>query len=110
MAAAVGAINKQVHELAPVLNSPDVPGGVTVVSSIAAVPVEAVARRRGGATYVFAVGMRDGTTTATFTVPGLPGRAKAEVLGEGRTVEVRDGVFMDEFGAWGVHLYLIKGG
>jgi hypothetical protein len=108
MAAAVGAINKQIHELAPVLNGPAVEGGVTVASSAAAVPVEAVAKRREGATYVFAVGMRDGTTAATFTVAGLTGRAKAEVLGENRSVEVRDGVFKDEFGAWGVHLYLIR--
>ena len=109
MAAAVGAINKQVHELAPVLNSPTVADGVTVASSAAAVPVEAVVKRRDGATYVFAVGMRDGATTATFTVAGLTGRAKAEVLGEGRTVEVRDGVFKDEFAAWDVHLYRIRG-
>ncbi len=110
MAAAVGAINRQIHDLAPVLNSPDVPDGVAATSSAAAAAVEAVAKRRDGATYVFAVGTRGGMATATFTVPGLTGRAKAEVLGEGRTVEVRDGVFRDEFGAWGVHLYLIKGG
>jgi hypothetical protein len=52
--------------------------------------------------------MRDGTTTATFTVAGLSGKAKAEVLGESRTVEVRDGVFQDDFAPWGVHLYLIR--
>jgi hypothetical protein len=107
MAAAVGAINKQVRELAPVLNSPTVADGVTVASS-SSVPVEAVARRRDGSTYVFAVGTRDGATTATFTVAGLTGRAKAEVLGEDRTVEVRDGVFKDEFAAWDVHLYRIR--
>jgi hypothetical protein len=53
--------------------------------------------------------MRGGATTATFTVAGMTGRAKAEVLGENRTVEARDGVFKDEFGAWDVHLYLIRG-
>jgi hypothetical protein len=110
MAAAVGAINRQIHDLAPVLNSPSAPGGVAVATSTAAVPVEAVVKRHGGATYVFAVVMRDGATTATFTVAGMTGRARAEVLGENRTIEVRDGVFRDEFGAWGVHLYLIKGG
>jgi hypothetical protein len=109
MAAAVGAINKQIRELAPVINSPTVTDAVAVKSSAAAVPVEAVVKRRDGATYVFAVGMRDGKTTATFTVAGLTGGAKAEVLGEGRTVEVRDGVFTDEFGAWDVHLYRIQG-
>jgi Zn ribbon nucleic-acid-binding protein len=109
MAAAVRAINKQIQELAPVLNSPTVPDGVTVVSSVAAVPVDAITKRRDDATYVFAVAMRDGTTTATFTVTGLTGRAKAEVLGENRTVELGDGVFKDEFEAWDVHLYRIRG-
>jgi hypothetical protein len=108
MAAAVGALNKQVRELAPVLNSPTVTDAVTVKSSAAAVPVEALVKRRDGATYVFAVGMRDGKTTSTFTVAGLTGGAKAEVLGEERTVEVRDGLFSDEFGAWDVHLYRIR--
>jgi hypothetical protein len=109
MTAAVGAINKQIHELAPVLNTTTVLGGVTVASSDPAVPVEAVAKRRDGVTYVFAVAMRDGTTTATFTVAGMTGRAKVEVLGEDRAVELNDGVFKDEFGAWTVHLYRIKG-
>jgi hypothetical protein len=109
MAAAVGAINKQVQGLAPVLNGPAAADGVKVASSAAAVPVEAVAKRRDGSTYVFAVGMRDGTTTATFTVAGLTGTAKAEVLGEDRTVDVRDGVFRDEFAPWDVHLYRVRG-
>jgi hypothetical protein len=106
MTAAVGAINKQIHELAPVLNNPSVAGGVTVPSSI---PVEAIAKRRDNATYVFAVGMRGVPTTATFTVDGLKGPAKAEALGENRTVEITDGVFKDEFPAWGVHLYRVMG-
>lgn len=107
MTAAVGEINKQIQELAPVLNSPSVANGVTVAS---AVPVEAMVKRRDGATYVFAVGMRGEPTAATFTVGGLKGSATAEVLGENRTVEVTDGVFKDNFAAWGVHLYRVKGG
>jgi hypothetical protein len=105
MTAAVGAINKQIQELAPLLNSPGVPGGVTVTSPIS---VEAMVKRRDGTTYVFAVGMRDKPTTATFTVDGLPDRAKAEVLGENRTIDVNDGVFTDDFAASVVHLYRIK--
>lgn len=110
MTAAVGAINKQIQELAPVLNGPTLADGVKVTSSDAAVPVEAIVKRSDRSTYVFAVGMRDGSTTATFTVAGVKGSAKAEVLGESRTVEVRDGVFKDEFAPWDVHLYVIRGG
>ena len=101
MAAAVAAINKQIQQLAPVLNSPTVTDGVRVASSAADVPVEAMVKRRDGATYVFAVAMRDGTTTATFTVAGLTGRAKVEVLGENRTLEVRDGVLQGRVRAVG---------
>jgi hypothetical protein len=39
----------------------------------------------------------------------LTGRAKAEVLGEERTVETHDGTFKDLFGPWDVHLYRIRG-
>jgi hypothetical protein len=64
-------------------------------------------KRHGGAVYVFAVGMRDGETTARITVAGLKGRARAEVLGEGRGLEVTDGAFRDQFKPWDVHLYKI---
>ncbi|MCI0459364.1 MAG: hypothetical protein L0Z62_20635 [Gemmataceae bacterium] len=77
-------------------------------TSSADVPVEALVKRHGGAVYVLAVGMRDGTATATFTLSGLPGQAKAEVLDEGRTLDVRDGVFRDTFRPWDVHLYRIQ--
>jgi hypothetical protein len=57
MTAQVGAINRQIHELAPVLNSPSL-AGVVVKSSNAEVPVEALVKRRDNTTYVFAVAMR----------------------------------------------------
>jgi hypothetical protein len=108
MLAGVTRTNKQIQRLAPVLNSAALSDGVAVKSSSAEVPVEATARRHGGAVYVFAVGMRDGKTTATFTVAGVKGRAKVEVIDEGRTLEASDGVFRDAFEPWDVHLYKIK--
>ena len=108
MLAGVTETNKQIHRLAPVLNSPSVPEWVAVTSEPTEVPVEAVVKRHGGATYVFAVGMRDGKATATFTVAGMKGRAMAEVLDEGRTLDVSDGVFHDTFLPWDVHLYKIE--
>jgi hypothetical protein len=108
MLPAVTAINRQIRELAPVLNSPTVSGGVRAVSSNPAVPIAAMAKRYGGATYVFAVGMRDGQTTGTFKVSDLPQAASAEVLGEGRTVPLRDGALEDGFAPYDVHLYRIR--
>lgn len=107
MLAGVTAVNRQIHELAPVLNSPTISDGVTVTSSNADIPVEALVKRHEGATYVFAVGMRDGTTTARFEVAGVPGETRVEVLGEDREMAVNGGVFEDRFGAWGVHLYRV---
>lgn len=47
---------------------------------------------------------------STLTLPGLPGRTKAGVIGEGRKVDVRDGAFTDPFEPWEVHLYKVSGG
>lgn len=106
MARAVGAINKQILELAPVLNSPTVANGATVVSSNAEVPVDAMVKQANGATYLFAVGMRKGDTKATFTVKGVE-KGTVEVIGENRKLTVEGGRFTDDFKAYDVHLYKI---
>jgi len=108
MLAAVTAINRQIHELAPVLNSPAVKGGVEVSSSSPAVPVAAIRKQYDGAAYLFAVGMRDGQTRAAFSVSALPTKATAEVLGENRTIQVLSGSFADDFQPYEVHLYRIQ--
>jgi hypothetical protein len=108
--AKVTETNRQIHRLAPVLNSAAVQDGVAIKSSAAEVSVEAMVKHHGGAVYLFAVGMRDGQTTATFKIAGMQGQAKVEVLDEGRTIDVRDGVFDDTFQPWDVHLYKINGG
>jgi hypothetical protein len=106
-ASALETINAQLTSLAPVLNSPPVGNGVTVASSSAAIPVDVLLKRQGGATYLFATQMRGGTTTATFTLARFPATASAEVLGESRTLSVTGGVFTDDFQSYGVHLYKI---
>ncbi len=108
MLAQVRAVNRQIEELATVLNSPAVPDGVHVDSSVKEVPVEAVVKRHDGAVYAFAVGMRGQATEARFQVAQIPSRAKAEVLGENRSIEVQDGAFHDTFQPWDVHLYRFR--
>ena len=68
MLPAVTAINHQIHGLAPVLNSPTVPDGATVVSSSAQVPIDLMFKRQGGEVYLFAVGMRHGNANGAFAV------------------------------------------
>lgn len=107
MLAAVTAINRQIHELAPVLNSPAVTGGATVESSSKEAPISFLAKKNAGATYLFAVNMRNQPTRGTFRVGDLPPSPAAEVLGESRSIPVLQGAFADDFKSYEVHLYRI---
>jgi hypothetical protein len=89
-----------------VLHSAQGADDLVVTNSEDSVPVDMLAKRHVGATYVFAVAMRPGSTETTFTLPGL-GRARVEVLGEGRTLDARDGAWSDSFGDYAVHLYRV---
>jgi len=108
MLAAVTAINQQITRLAPMLNRPALPGAVKVATDNQEVPVAVTARERGGTTCIFAVGMRDGRTTATFTLPGRKGEQLVEVMDENRKIVAKDGVFEDTFEPWAVHLYAVR--
>lgn len=105
MLAAVTVLNRQITQLAPVLNRPTLTNVATVASSNPAVPVSCMTKQHAGATYLFAVAMRDGTTTATFTLKNTAGEQKVEVIGEQRMIAVTDGLFQDRFGPWDVHFY-----
>jgi len=107
MLSAVTEINKQINTLAPVLNSPTIDAGVSVSPENKNVPVAVMAKDYKGARYLFAVGMRNDKTKATFTAPALKGSLTVDVLGENRTILSKDGIFTDSFEAWDVHLYRI---
>ena len=105
MLAAVTALNRQITELAPVLNSPTIGGAAAVKSENADVPVAMMVKRHDGATFLFAVGMRDGATVATFALKGIDGNRTVDVLGENRTLTSKGGSFTDNFAPWDAHLY-----
>ncbi|MBI3923592.1 MAG: hypothetical protein HY318_19390 [Armatimonadetes bacterium] len=107
MLATVTATNQQITKLARVLNSPTLDGAAIVTSTNPKTPVHAMVKRKDGATYVFAVAMYQEATRATFRIAGLKGKRTAEVLGENRTVPVKNGLFTDAFEGNGVHLYKI---
>lgn len=108
MLEAVTAVNRQIHELAPVLNSPTIAFGAEVTTSRPDIPVEVMVKRYEGETYVFAAGMRNGTTDASFLVSGLSEKTTAEVIGEERRIEVVNSEFQDTFEPYEVHLYKIR--
>ncbi|NLF32192.1 MAG: hypothetical protein GX591_15055 [Planctomycetes bacterium] len=107
MLAAVTDINWQIRELAPVLNSPTVTGAVSVMTSSPIVPIHAMVKRYGDITYIFALAMRNGPTTGTFTSLGFPPFSVAEVIGEDREIPINAWSFNDPFDAYEVHLYRI---
>ncbi len=104
----VTAVNQQITRLAPVLNSRTIADRVQVSSTNAQVPVDVMLKQHDGATYLFAVAMRVGETTARFALPGIAGEKRVEVLDENRELTARDGVFSDTFAAWAVHCYRIR--
>jgi hypothetical protein len=106
--AGVTEINRQIHSLAPVLNSPTVPDGVVVTTSNPDAPMAALVKRHIGATYLFAVGMRDHPARASFKLRDGSRDAIAEVLDESRSISLRDGRFEDDFRPYEVHMYRIK--
>ncbi len=108
MASAVATINDQITSLAPVLNTRSVTNGVTVASSNADVPVDMMLKRYNGETYLFAVSMRPGITTAKFTLRSFPENAEAEVIGENRIKIISNGIMRDSFTDYSVHLYRIS--
>ena len=104
MCAAVKRINAEVLGFAPLLNRPTVPGRVTIASSNPAVPVRAMLKEKDGAYYLFAIGMRNEATTATFRIEGMEA-ATIDVVGEDRTVEAPAGEFEDAFAPHERHVY-----
>jgi hypothetical protein len=120
LARAVGAINRQIRELAPVINGPAVPDVATVTITPPDVSAEMArlvgprgialsARQYQGAVYLFAVRMEAADATGKFQVAGLRGESTIQVLGEDRTLRARDGQFEDDFAPHAVHLYKIHG-
>lgn len=108
MLAAVTAINRQIHELAPVLNSPSIAEGVKVTSSAEGVPIAWMQKRAGDSTYLFAVNMRNRPTQATFALAQHTARGNVEVLGEGRRLRLKGGAFTDDFGPYAVRGYELE--
>ncbi|MCL4176402.1 MAG: hypothetical protein KJ072_01450 [Verrucomicrobia bacterium] len=109
MLEAVTRINRQIQQLAPVLNSPSLTDAVTVNVVPAEVPVACMVKRQGEATWLFAVAMRPERAEVTFRLPGISGAAVAEVLDESRSIPVRNGQFSDVFEPYAVHLYRARG-
>jgi hypothetical protein len=105
MLRAVSFNNQEIETLAPIINSPPLKQESMVASSKADIPISIMTRMYKGMGYLFAVGMRNGSATASFHLQGLPANGNAEVIGENRTISVKDGHFQDDFSPYQVHIY-----
>ncbi len=107
IAAAVKEINAQIQQLAPVLNAPTDKVAATVASSSKDIPIALLCKRTGKSLYVFAIDERDKPASGSFRIAGLNAPAKINVIGEKRTIEMKEGRFDDQFDGYAAHLYRV---
>jgi hypothetical protein len=106
---AVTSINRQIAELAPVLNSASIDhNSVTVVSTNDDTQIATMQKHDDEVVFVFAAAMGDTETTASFKLAESQGTATARVIGEDRTIDVEAGRFKDNFQGYDVHIYRIE--
>ena len=101
----LAGINKEIQELAPVLNSKTVAYGTADMKTGRRVDYRI--KKKNGATYLFAVNMYREPASAEFTIPGVK-NAKAKLLYAKGTVDVKNGKLNDKFKPYEVRRYKIK--
>jgi hypothetical protein len=107
MLKAVTALNREITQLAPVLNQLTVTEDMQVQPEEPSSPVAAMLKQLAGKRYLFAVEMVGHTSVPEFNLKGLTGEIQIEVLGEHRSITTSGGRFKDRFEPWDVHLYRV---
>lgn len=97
-------INKQIGELAPLLNSPSIEDAADIR---APVEIARMVKQDRDAIYVFAANMENKPGRARVSITSTVSGA-VTVLGEERTIELKDGSFDDHFKGYGVHIYQVR--
>lgn len=106
----VTQLNREIQELAPVINSPEPRARASAEVSQKGGRVALMSRIHRGSLYVFAVEMTGQSHNATIRLPDGFDLKPIQVLGEDRTVQWDEGkdAFSDEFSPWAVHLYKVQ--
>ena len=104
MLEAVTQINRQIRELAPVINGPDHNAGVRVTSSVEPASISFLARQHEHRLYLFAVNTSNKATHGVFRL-SAPSSPKLDVLSENRILAPHENGFEDDFAPYEVHLY-----
>ena len=108
MMAAVTALNRQIRELAPVLNGPDVRDGFRLETAASEDSIAWMQKRRGDEVYLLAVNLSPKPTRGTLAWTAVPGSPEVEVLGESRRLVLENGRFSDAFAGYEPHLYRFR--
>lgn len=108
MLAAVTAINREIRDLAPVLNGPSVPGAASVTADPEGAPIGLLVKERDGRRYLFAVNLGPQTVRGTFHLAGGMTAEDVDVLGENRRLKIEAGRFVDGFEPYAVHRYVVS--
>jgi hypothetical protein len=94
-------LNKQIQDLAPVLNSPIVTNA-TVVKATG--EIAHMVKESPAATYIFAVNMEQ-TRVHAKVVTTLKAAKSVVAVGEGRTLDLANGAFEDNFDPYQARIY-----
>jgi len=105
--AAVTALNRQVTELAPVINGEAIEGGFRLRPGRKGDRFSFMRRRYAGTEYLFLALWSAEPGRATFSFTGRKNRDRLEVVGESRDVPFDRGGYRDTFLPWAVHIYRI---
>lgn len=107
MLSAVTRINREIHDLAPVLNLPNSDVTVEVIATDAGAKIASMQKKQGNDLLLFTVNMSNRATRATIALNNVGKVEKAEVLGESRSLDVDSGKFHDDYAAYAVHAYRV---
>ncbi|VXB00048.1 conserved exported hypothetical protein [Arthrobacter sp. 9AX] len=102
----ISVLNRQIAELAPVLNAPFLDDAIQHAST-----VRSAVKVLDGSIFILAGSAQAASQEALFEVPCLAkGGGTVTVLNEDRTIEMQSGAFVDTFNDGNaVHLYRIDG-
>lgn len=105
---AVAEINRQVQELAPVLNSTELPGWGSVLAENPNVAVTTRALKQKDTVYLLAISTSPESSKIRLLIdPGLSAK-RAEALWENRHIEIHEGAFEDHFAGYEPHIYRLQ--
>jgi hypothetical protein len=107
--AAVTKLNRQITELAPVLNSPTVNDAALLEADRADSPIRMMCKRHGDSLYLFLANMGPGRSAATVRVVDEKGAAgKAESIDTGESLSMVESKLAVDLPGYGVSLVRVR--